>query len=475
MVRTRGQRSWCLQPTTLIVVGICTLALAWFRFLRSPTEGIHPHGNRPDTNTNLPHKAVNNGSAGTPCQTSSSTSSTPPSSERTPHRSEIRTSPQLGKVRPAFLPLSCECLSPEEALPKAKQIITRLLALAPTAPDATWDDEVDSLRSLVRRCPAVAKLVLREAARLVEDRAKIALILSLQGTGEQEVVSTLTDWLVSQLPPRTRKAAADALSVPGTHLFREEMAPQFARLSSLASSDTEPVDVRVRILDGLRGVLDDDQSAALVLPLVAAPDTSEKVRTAAIRALGLEPTETVRETLIHLAQNAGDIGTRKAAIRVLSYNAVDARVISIYEAALQHEQDDDVRDWVALLMGTTAREDLVRTVGVQRVVDVLQRTAASDTSADVRQTAVYSLGRIDERSVLEPLIVATRSDASPFVRREAIKALSGLLGRFPEELSRLRAVLDACAKTDTDAETAALARTLLEAPLSPTTGSRSRR
>ncbi len=91
----------------------------------------------------------------------------------------------------------------------------------------------------------------------------------------------------------------------------------------------------------------------------------------------------------------------------------------VFLAALASD-DDDIVLWSVVALGRLE-------AGALRAIPGLVRLASAHRAFGVRQAAVSALPRIgSEEPEVKPALLAALTDASPFVRREALQALTAL-------------------------------------------------
>ena len=155
---------------------------------------------------------------------------------------------------------------------------------------------------------------------------------------------------------------------------------------------------------------------------------------------GAEPpgSAEARITKVKIDLKSNDPKVRQAAIGSLVHSDISPKLLSEMRAALD-DHEGAVRSTAATAIGN---------LGAAAIPAVPQLIAGleNDPFKEARETATRALGRIgkaapDEKSLIEPLRVASEKDADPVTRVDALGALAMIDVEVPQQITSLRKYL----------------------------------
>jgi HEAT repeat protein len=227
------------------------------------------------------------------------------------------------------------------------------------------DDLVDRLAKLG---PGGARAIADVFGEADSVRAKLLLVAALGRIGDEEAAAVLADLMGRDNSYSLRKEIVAALGQ------RQETASTAVLTGILQTQD----DARLRAVSvqALSGRAD----ALPVLTDRIRNDTSKDVVMASIRSVGLIGNDGARNVLTGIAQSTMDLAVRQTAIQELG-RTFGAGALGVLEQLL-NDPNEAIRE-----NAVTA----VARVHNDQAVALLQRTAASDSSAQVRAKAQATL------------------------------------------------------------------------------------
>lgn len=155
---------------------------------------------------------------------------------------------------------------------------------------------------------------------------------------------------------------------------------------------------------------------------------------------GAEPTgpAEMRIAKVKIDLKSEDLKVRQAAIGSLVHSDISPKLLSEMRAALD-DHEGAVRSTAATAIGNLGAAAIP---AVPQLISGLK----SDPFKEARETAARALGRIgkaapDEKSLIEPLRVASEKDVDPVTRVVALGALAMIDVEMPQQIKSLRKYL----------------------------------
>lgn len=155
---------------------------------------------------------------------------------------------------------------------------------------------------------------------------------------------------------------------------------------------------------------------------------------------GAEPTgpAEMRIAKVKIDLKSEDLKVRQAAIGSLVHSDISPKLLSEMRAALD-DHEGAVRSTAATAIGNLGAAAIP---AVPQLISGLK----NDPFKEARETAARALGRIgkaapDEKSLIEPLRVASEKDVDPVTRVVALGALAMIDVEMPQQITSLRKYL----------------------------------
>ena len=271
-------------------------------------------------------------------------------------------------------------------------------------------------RTLVRGMVKEAAAIYKELNSPQEPRSiRMAALKGMLNTAGDRAAPMILDVLASD--------DADARSVAVGHVA----AMKGQDIESLAAGLSKlPPAGQIALLNALGWRRD---RAALPGVLAAVKSADEKVRSAALRALGGVGDASVVPLLVETMLKGGEPGSAaRESLETMFADGADARLVEIMQSAKDLGQRGQLIEILDRRLAQTAVPALLK--------------EARHASAEVRRRAMAALGRLANERDVQDMVFTMFGLKDPGEREEAEKAITAVCNRIPDEARRAEPVLE---------------------------------